>query len=566
MNMNLQHTEKNVLYFSDLSLNVVQTDLELFLQDYKDSIIVINLDQKAQPNDFQKFLRAKVIFKDAESANRVRIEQNLKKIKGHSVRIMWDERDSSIRYNTKSNLFIKGIPESTTPREVYEFFMKFGDISSLKIPEDESGSHHGYGYITYYTPQDAENVIVECQKQEAFGVKLEVTHFQRKNERNYGTISTEAKTIYIKNFPDNYTEEKLKNLISQHGQVEKVTLIQGFGDSKYATALFVNEEQAKAALESLHDLEVEDKKLFVQPMQNKYERRQFMQNKIRESNIKLNEQYHLCNLHIRNIPFAATEDDLSKAFSKFGTIKSLKIEKFILDTQENNQRKEILTSKGFGYVCYENQESASKAKEGMNGKYLEGFEGWNRPILVEYFMPKQQRMAYKNHMIASTNLSNMQYPYYPAMSPFMIPRPGMMRANIPGGFVPRPGPGLRDFPQQGPRYPPRQPRPHQQQHRGNQMQQQKSKPSLIDEEELARLPTEDAKREYLGEIIYRAIEASAIAKRNNMNSDVISKITGMIIGIANIDEVIQTVRNENTLNNRIVEGLELLRNAGQADE
>ena len=86
---------------------------------------------------------------------------NLKKINGHSIRIMWDEKDNSIRYNTKSNLYFKGIPLSIPSRKVYEYFMKFGDISSLKLIEDNNGNHFGYGYITFYNPDDAEKAILE---------------------------------------------------------------------------------------------------------------------------------------------------------------------------------------------------------------------------------------------------------------------------------------------------------------------------------------------------------------------------------------------------------------------
>ena len=69
---------------------------------------------------------------------------NLRKLRGKSVRIMWDERDISIRYNIKNNIFIKGIPKTTTPREVYEYFLQFGDISSCKLNEKEDDTHNGY--------------------------------------------------------------------------------------------------------------------------------------------------------------------------------------------------------------------------------------------------------------------------------------------------------------------------------------------------------------------------------------------------------------------------------------
>ena len=94
---------------------------------------------------------------------------------------MWDERDTTIRYNTKNNLFIKGILKKTTPREVYEYFLKFGDISSCKINEDEQGNHNGYGYITYYRGEDAQKAIDETKDKKIFDTNnIEICHFQKK--------------------------------------------------------------------------------------------------------------------------------------------------------------------------------------------------------------------------------------------------------------------------------------------------------------------------------------------------------------------------------------------------
>ena len=74
--------EKNVLYFSDLPTNLIQTDLYMFLSNYKENLVVINLEQKQKNLELRKPLSAKVIFKNYESANKCRLEMNLKKIKG----------------------------------------------------------------------------------------------------------------------------------------------------------------------------------------------------------------------------------------------------------------------------------------------------------------------------------------------------------------------------------------------------------------------------------------------------------------------------------------------------
>ena len=46
----------------------------------------------------------------------------------------------------------------------------------------------------------------------------------------------------------------------------------------------------------------------------------------------------------------------------------------ILETGEKDSLKEILKSKGFGYVCFDNPESAKNAMLSFNGKYLPSFD------------------------------------------------------------------------------------------------------------------------------------------------------------------------------------------------
>ena len=76
---------------------------------------------------------------------------------------------------------------------------------------------------------------------------------------------------------------------------------------------------------------------------------------------------------------------------------------------------------------------------------------------------------------------------------------------------------------------------------------------------LNSLDNEDAKRDYLGEQIFKAIENSSVAINNKMDYDTIGKITGMIIGIPDINEVIDIFKSESALDSRIKEGLDLIK-------
>ena len=71
-----------------------------------------------------------------------------------------------------------------------------------------------------------------------------------------------------------------------------------------------------------------------------------------------------CNLYVAGIPKHATEDMLRKAFSPFGSIKSVNLIR-------NHQTREL---KGFAYIMFSQAKEAEAAIENMDQK--EAFNEW----------------------------------------------------------------------------------------------------------------------------------------------------------------------------------------------
>ena len=564
-----EEKEKKVLYFSDLPLSTTEEDIKKFLEEYKEKIVSITLDKNPRNLELKKSLNAKIIISDYNTANKIRIEMNLKKINNHSVRIMWDEKDNSIRYNIKSNLYFKGIPLNISTRKVYEYFLKFGDISSLKIIEDNNGNHFDYGYITYYNNNDAEKAILETNGKKIFDDNniIEISHFQKKNDYQ----------IYINNFDQKLNESDLNKICSKYGNIISLNIYQDSIGRNYAILQYNNQESTNNALKNLINEIPSEKNLKLQIEQKKkIERNQ--ENKLRESNNILNYQYQLCNLHIRNIPLTAKEEDLEKTFSKYGKIRSIKIERYKLEKNDENSYKEIPKSKGFGYVCFENQESAKNAMIALNGKYLPSFESWNRPLLIEYFMPKAERQMINNNNFIGNRL-------------FFYSQPMIIRGyNGNRGYNNKRGRYKNNYYQnRNNNYGKNK---NYNNNKGNynykeNIYNNKNNKSNInnndnnkennnkknneddsnivkneikdfDLESFNKIQSEEDKREFLGEQIFKAIENSPFAIENKLDYDIIGKITGMIIGLPDINEVIHILSVENSLNERIKEGYNLL--------
>ncbi len=579
--------DKTMLYLTDLPHRISIFDIQDFLSKYKDDIAKIMSPEMNQRNIIKgKPIAIKVLFKNNESADKCRKEMNLKKLWNKSVRIMWEESNTSLRYNIKNNIFIKGIPKTTTPREVYEYFMQFGDIFSCKVPEDEQGKHKGYGYITYYSNEDAEKALKETKGKKIFdSLNVEIEHFQKKNERmiNNNNENNNHK-IFINNLPEKYTIAELNSLCKEYGNVLNANIFSDRIGQKFGIVEFTNENEAKDAMSKLNEkiIEKDDKKnkLSVQIYQTQFEHKQFLLNQ----SMKMKETKAKCNLYIKNIPLTAKEEDLEKVFSKYGEITSIRIQKDKIENKDNKDKIELV-SKGFGFISFDKPEEAKKALEEMDQKFLPGFEGWNKPLDIDYHLTKNERQFVDNQdsNIPNYNMNNNQMPFMNNMGP-APPMPGGYGPHMFMPMHPPHFPFPMRFPmmpfnnfmgrgfyhnnfynKRGGKRPNYKNNNNRNYYNNNKYNKEKEKEkeeilnieNKIDLSEYEKLETDEEKRNYFGEKVYRAIEESQLAVDKKLDSNDIAKITGMIIEIPN-EEIIETLQNSNLFIDRIEEALRLL--------
>ena len=420
-----QHEPKTQLFVSDFGDSVTEENLIAFFSEFQDKIvrIIINKNNKKALDLYQqKANNATIYFRDTKSANLAITQLNLKKLYGKTVRVMWHDNDHSNRYNAQGNLFIKNVPENVSPREFYEFFLKFGDIVSTKLNEDDDGKHYGYGYVHFAEAESANKAMEMTDGKEVWpGGALEVRNFMKKNERGFEA----NRNIYVKNFPNEFLEGDINKLFNVYGPISFSKVLTDVNTKKkFAIVSFENEDSVNNAILKANGKVYGEHELYVVSLMKKNDRQRFLSNSIAENNFRLSNNFKYCNLHVRNVPFSVKEDELCNNFLIFGEIKSVKIAKMLLVTKEKNETKEIETSKGFGYVCFMNPESAKSAMDKLNNSYLAKHEDWKRPLLIEYFMPKKERLQVlrQNQQIGSTNANlnqNYQQQPNPNMNQFM---------------------------------------------------------------------------------------------------------------------------------------------------
>ena len=563
--------EKKTIILFDLSLDTNKADVESFLSQYKEQIESIQL------TDIKPY-RATVLFKEYNSANECRINMNQRKLKNKSIRIMWKEKDFlQKKKDIKNNLYVKDIPNNKSAREIYEYFNKFGDISSMKMNEDDQGNYNGTAFLTYYNSDDAKKAIEETNGKKIWDSDMEV-HYQKNSEKNYNNNDKNLK-IYLNNLPENYSEQDLTKLCEEFGKIHICNINK---KGKSAIVKYNSEQEAKNAIEKLNNKVINNKKINAKEVkENHYYNYNYNYNYNNKHNympqnfyyfgnnpmIRYEDSSENNNLYVRNIPHTATEENLRNLFGKFGKITSIKLEKDT-DKKDEKETAKSAPNKGFGYILFEKIEDAKNALMSLNGKTIPGFESWTKPLMIDYFISKekrQQNLLENNPMVYHQGVPGQFAPYPQMMFNMPFPNhysPQMVwnQGNYQNMGYNKQRYNIKGYPHRG--------RGGHRYYKNNNYQKKnnitnspntnnakiKEEKTFFDYESFNKLQTKEEKKEFLGERIFSAIQNFD----NKIGEETIAKITGMIIEIPNENEIIEILEKPSVLDSRVKEALSLI--------
>uniref|UniRef100_A0A668SK52 PABP n=1 Tax=Oreochromis aureus TaxID=47969 RepID=A0A668SK52_OREAU len=314
---------------------------------------------------------AYVNFQQPADAERALDTMNFDVIKGRPLRIMWSQRDPSLRKSGVGNIFIKNLDKSIDNKALYDTFSAFGNILSCKVVCDENGSK-GYGFVHFETHEAAERAIEKMNGMLLNDRKVFVGRFKSRKEREaeLGARAREFTNVYIKNFGEDMDDEKLKELFSKYGPALSIRVMtdesgksKGFG--------FVSFERHEDAQKGV-------------------------------------------NLYVKNLDDGLDDERLRKEFSPFGTITSAKV------MMEGGR------SKGFGFVCFSSPEEATKAVTEMNGRIVA-----TKPLYVALAQRKEERQAHLTNQYMQRMATVRAVPN-PVLNPYQpAPPSGYFMAAIP---------------------------------------------------------------------------------------------------------------------------------------
>nr|XP_055067601.1 polyadenylate-binding protein 4-like [Misgurnus anguillicaudatus] len=324
-----------------------------------------------------------VNFERPEDAERALDTMNFDLMEGKPMRMMWCQRDPSLRKTGVGNIFVKNLEKSITSEELLDIFSSFGNILSCKVACDENGSK-GFGFVHFETHEAAENAINRLNGLLFNNQHVFVGHFKSRSERE-AEMQAKAKNftnVYIKNFGPDLDDKTLNEMFSKFGQTLSASVMRDEkGNSRgFGFVSFETHSDAKRAVEELNGTEWKGRRLYVGRAQKKRERDVELKRWFEKMEQERLIRYQGINLYVKNLNDSVDTELLHKEFLPYGTITSCKV------------MKAGGRSRGFGFVCFSSPEEATKAITEMNGRIIA-----SKPIYVALAQRKKERQAHLIH-------------------------------------------------------------------------------------------------------------------------------------------------------------------------
>uniref|UniRef100_A0A674AW13 Polyadenylate-binding protein n=1 Tax=Salmo trutta TaxID=8032 RepID=A0A674AW13_SALTR len=348
---------------------------------------------------------AYVNFQQPADAERALDTMNFDVIKGRPLRIMWSQRDPSLRKSGVGNIFIKNLDKSIDNKALYDTFSAFGNILSCKVVCDENGSK-GYGFVHFETQEAAERAIEKMNGMLLNDRKVFVGRFKSRKEREaeLGARAREFTNVYIKNFGEDMDDEKLRELFGKYGPALSIRVMtDDSGKSRgFGFVSFERHEDAQRAVDEMNGKDFNGRQVYVGRAQKKGERQTELKRKFEQMKQDRMTRYQGVTFPKSKIRENGTHSRSSGVMMEGGR------------------------SKGFGFVCFSSPEEATKAVTEMNGRIVA-----TKPLYVALAQRKEERQAHLTNQYMQRMATVRPVPN-PVLNPYQpAPPSGYFMAAIP---------------------------------------------------------------------------------------------------------------------------------------
>lgn len=127
--------------------------------------------------------------------------------------------DNSICYDSGCKVFVGNVPFNLTEEEFIECFKDLdGYVTAELISRNKTNNTRGFGFITFQNNNYVINFLEQNPEITVKDRKLRFTHYCN-SDSNFMIDTIKKNNIFVYNIPENYTDEKLKQLFSKFGKV-----------------------------------------------------------------------------------------------------------------------------------------------------------------------------------------------------------------------------------------------------------------------------------------------------------------------------------------------------------
>jgi len=287
-------------------------------------------------------------------------EAQYRKVGRYEIIVMTPADRTKLRKEAK--IFIKGLNEEATTREVHEFFEKISKDLYVNFSTNKDGMHLSMGYAHFFHTHDAERALRDLDGKVFQGSKLELQRWMRQHERE----KKPKQNLFISGL-NQMTKNELENhytpIFEIFGEIESLVFNE---DKLIAMLMYKIPEDAQDALDNLKKLE-DCSNLEVCWLKSFKERAK--------------EAHEIKNrLYLDGLQFYVNEQILKREFGQYGQITSL-------DLKPSRTIQREIKSK-YAVIAFGTEEEAEKAlaKASKNEEIKDLFIS-RQHIKIQYFDP-----------------------------------------------------------------------------------------------------------------------------------------------------------------------------------
>jgi len=158
-----------------------------------------------------------------------------------------------MREPTAVNLFIGQVPRDWGESDLRTLFEPFGEIHSLNLLKDKaSGQHKGCAFLTYFDNESAKQAQEELHEKQT----LPGAHNPIQVKPASSETSEDKRKLFVGMISRSTDESDLKEMFSQFGTIEDVTILKNTSDGSSKGCAFIKFEarmQAHNAIKAMHN-------------------------------------------------------------------------------------------------------------------------------------------------------------------------------------------------------------------------------------------------------------------------------------------------------------------------